>query len=91
MEINVITKFNARRYFQVLGITLGVMLIGTLACLGINYSAGLNGEEVDNTSTVEAYGGKINVLLMCTDVDGLRTDAIMLASYDTESGQVKIL
>ena len=91
MEINVKTKFNARRYFQVLGITLGVMLIGTLACLGINYSAGLNGEEVDNTSTVEAYGGKINVLLMCTDVDGLRTDAIMLASYDTESGQVKML
>ena len=85
------TKFNARRYFQVLGITLGVMLIGTLACLGINYSVGLNGEEVDNTSTVEAYGGKINVLLMCTDIDGLRTDAIMLASYDTETKQVKML
>lgn len=85
------TKFNARRYFQVLGITLGVMLVGTLACMGINYSAGLNGEEVDNTSTVEAYGGKINVLLMCTDVDGLRTDAIMLASYDTETKQAKIL
>lgn len=85
------TKFNARRYFQVLGITLGVMLIGTLACLGINYSVGLNGEDVDNTSTVAAYGGKINVLLMCTDVDGLRTDAIMLASYDTETKQVKML
>lgn len=85
------TKFNARRYFQVLGVTLGVMLIGTLACLGINYSVGLNGEEVDNTSTVEAYGGKINVLLMCTDIDGLRTDAIMLASYDTETKQVKML
>lgn len=91
MEIHVKTKFNARRYFQVLGITLGVMLIGTLACLGINYSVGLNGEEVDNTSTVEAYGGKINVLLMCTDIDGLRTDAIMLASYDTETKQVKML
>lgn len=85
------TKFNARRYFQVLGITLGVMLIGTLACLGINYSAGLGGGDVDNTATVAAYGGKINVLLMCTDVDGLRTDAIMLASYDTETKQVKIL
>lgn len=91
MEIHVKTKFNARRYFQVLGVTLGVMLIGTLACLGINYSVGLNGEEVDNTSTVEAYGGKINVLLMCTDIDGLRTDAIMLASYDTETKQVKML
>ncbi len=84
-------KFNVRRYFQVLGITLGVMLVGALVCLGINYSGGLDGEEVDNTSTVEAYGGKINVLLMGTDVDGLRTDAIMLASYDTETGKVNML
>lgn len=84
-------KFNIRRYFQVLGITLGVMLIGALVCLGINYSGGFDGEEVDNTSTVAAYGGKINVLLMGTDVDGLRTDAIMLASYDSETGKVNML
>ena len=84
-------KFNVRRYFQVLGITLGVILIAAMVCLGINYSGVGDNEVVDNTSTVEAYGGKINVLLMGTDVDGLRTDAIMLASYDTKTGKVSML
>ena len=84
-------KFNVKRYFQVLGITLGIMLVGAFVCLGLNYS-GINEEEVvDNTSTVEVYGGKINVLLMCTDIDGLRTDAIMLASYDTNTNKVNML
>ena len=36
-------------------------------------------------------GGTINVLVMCTDKDGLRTDAIMLASYDTEANTVNML
>ena len=49
-------------------------------CMGIDFSAQNNEEAVDNTSTVEAADGKINVLLMGVDVDGLRTDAIMLAS-----------
>ena len=44
-----------------------------------------------NTSTVEAADGKINVLLMGVDVDGLRTDAIMLASFDTETKEVNML
>ena len=50
-----------------------------------------NEEAVDNTSTVEAADGKINVLLMGVDVDGLRTDAIMLASFDTETKEVNML
>ena len=59
--------------------------------MGIDFS-GLNNEEaVDNTSTVEAADGKINVLLMGVDVDGLRTDAIMLASFDTETKEVNML
>ena len=45
----------------------------------------------DSTSTVEAADGKINVLLMGVDVDGLRTDAIMLASFDTETKEVNML
>ena len=39
----------------------------------------------------EAADGKINVLLMGVDVDGLRTDAIMLASFDTETKEVNML
>ena len=35
--------------------------------------------------------GKINVLLMGVDEEGLRTDAIMVASFDTKTEQVKML
>lgn len=84
-------KFNVKRYFQVLGISLAVIIAAAAVCMGIDFS-GLNKQEVvDNTSTVEAADGKINVLLMGVDVDGLRTDAIMLASFDTETKDVNIL
>lgn len=84
--------FNVKRYFQVLGISLAVIIAGVAICMGINFS----GDEeidaaVDNTSTVAVSGGKINVLLMGTDVDGLRTDAMMLASFNTETKELNML
>lgn len=84
-------KFNVKRYFQVLGISLAVIIAVTAVCMGIDFSGSNNEEVVDNTSTVEAADGKINVLLMGVDVDGLRTDAIMLASFDTETKEVNML
>ena len=84
-------KFNVKRYFQVLGISLAVIIAVAAVCLGIDFSGSNNEEAVDNTSTVEAADGKINVLLMGVDVDGLRTDAIMLASFDTETKEVNML
>ena len=84
-------KFNVKRYFQVLGISLAVIIAATAVCMGIDFSGSNNEEVVDNTSTVEAADGKINVLLMGVDVDGLRTDAIMLASFDTETKEVNML
>ncbi len=84
-------RFNVRRYFQVLGVTLAVVIAAAAVCMGIDFN-GMNGEEaVDNTSTVLAADGKINVLLMAVDVDGLRTDAMMLGSFDTETKDVKIM
>ena len=84
-------KFNVKRYFQVLGISLAVIIAVAAVCMGIDFSGSNNEEAVDNTSTVEAADGKINVLLMGVDVDGLRTDAIMLASFDTETKEVNML
>ena len=84
-------KFNVKRYFQVLGISLAVIIAVAAVCMGIDFSGSNNEESVDNTSTVEAADGKINVLLMGVDVDGLRTDAIMLASFDTETKEVNML
>ena len=84
-------KFNVKRYFQVLGISLAVIIAVAAVCMGIDFSGSNNEEAVDNTSTVEAADGKINVLLMGVDVEGLRTDAIMLASFDTETKEVNML
>ena len=84
-------EFNVKRYFQVLGISLAVIIAVAAVCMGIDFSGSNNEEAVDNTSTVEAADGKINVLLMGVDVDGLRTDAIMLASFDTETKEVNML
>ncbi|MCC8159990.1 MAG: LCP family protein [Oscillospiraceae bacterium] len=84
-------KFNVKRYFQVLGISLAIVIAAAAVCMGIDFS-GFSGEEVvDNTSTVEASGGKVNVLLMAVDSDGLRTDAIMLVSFDTETKAANIM
>lgn len=84
-------RFNVKRYFQVLGISLAVIIAAAAVCMGFDFTGSRNTEMVDNTSTVEASGGKINVLLMGTDVEGLRTDAIMLASIDTDNKVVNML
>ncbi len=84
--------FNVKRYFQVLGISLAIILcVGALG-LGCDFSSVLDDlRGNDNSALTEAVDGKINVLMMCADIDGLRTDAIMLAQYDTEQNKVSIL
>lgn len=84
-------RFNVRRYFQVLGVSLAVVIAAAAVCMGMDFTGKNNTEMVDNTSTVAAADGKINVLLMTTDIDGLRTDAMMLASFDTETKVVNMI
>lgn len=84
-------RFNVKRYFQVLGISLAVIVAAAAVCMGLDFTGSDEVAVVDNTSTVQVEGGKINVLLMGTDVDGLRTDAIMLACVDTDAKTVNML
>lgn len=84
-------RFNVKRYFQVLGITLAVIVAAGAVCMGIDFSSFNKPNEIEGTATVETEGDKINVLVMCVDIDGLRTDAIMLASYDTAQNSMKLL
>ncbi len=84
-------KFNVKKYFQVLGVSLAVIIAVAAVCMGFDFTGSNETDIVDNTSTVEAIDGKINVLLMGTDVEGLRTDAIMLASIDLDSKIVNVL
>lgn len=84
-------RFNVKKYFQVLGVTLGVIFLGIFVTLGmVNFSDRTPQEANDGTVAV-GDAGVINVLMMCTDNDGLRTDAIMLASFDTNSKSVNML
>lgn len=85
-------KFNIKRYFQVLGISLCVVLAAAVVCMGIDFSALFNKDTATpDEHTTAVQDDKINVLVMCVDIDGLRTDAIMLAQYDTQTNSVKLL
>ncbi len=87
-------RFNIKKYFQVLGISLAVVAALAAAALGFDFAA-LNSDpapaENTNTAEIERNAEKINVLLMGVDVDGLRTDAIMLAQYDVQQNEVNML
>lgn len=82
-----------KRYFQSLGVTLAVLLVAFLALMGIDFTGGAAKlrASMGESLTAPGNGGVINVLVMCTDADGLRTDAMMLASYDTENNKVNML
>ncbi len=87
-------KFNIKRYFQVLGITLAIIAALAAAALGFDFAALRNGQDTadgTNTANIERNAEKINVLLMGVDVDGLRTDAIMLVQYDVQKNEVNML
>lgn len=52
---------------------------------------GLGGGGDNALIPVDTSTGKMNVLLLGTDEAGLRTDAIMIASYDFDTESVKLL
>ena len=84
-------RFNVKKYFQVLGITFGVIFLAFMVVMGFDFTGGTNNDNPDMGLVAAGNEGTINVLLMCTDNDGLRTDAIMLASYNTETNAVNML
>lgn len=84
-------KFNVKRYFQALGVSVVIIIAAAAVCLGVWDASDDSDMLIDNTSTVAVEGGKINVLLMTTDIDGLRTDSIMFVSYDTETSEANIM
>lgn len=85
-------RINVKKYFQVLGACFGVILLAFMVFMGFDFTgrAGL-AEDADDGTVAVAHSGTINVLMMCTDEDGLRTDAMMLASYNTKGNTVNIL
>lgn len=72
---------------KALKIVLSILIVLiVLIFIALGFGGGDNALIPVDTST-----GKINVLLLGTDEDGLRTDAIMVASYDFDNESVKLL
>lgn len=84
-------KFSVKKYFQVLGASLGAILLAFFAVMGFDVTGGAALKNNAETALNPVAAGKINVLLMCTDEDGLRTDSMVLACYDTETNVLNML
>ena len=84
-------KSFVKKYFQSLAATLGVILAAFFVVMGFDFTGGARRAAEESGTVSLADGGVINVLVMCTDADGLRTDAMMLASYDTENNTINML
>lgn len=86
-------KFSIKKYFQVLASTLGLIILCLCLVLGFVRLPGADKYAADSEGSLARLSGtgKINVLLMCTDEDGLRTDAMMLMCYDVEADTVNML
>ena len=81
-----------KKYLQSLAAALGILAVVFLLLMGIDFTGGAAKLRQESTAvTAVGNGGIINVLVMCTDADGLRTDAMMLASYDTEANTINML
>ena len=83
--------FNVKRYFQVLGISLAVIVVAAAVCMGINFDRYGEFSEGKSSIMADVDNGKINILALGVDVEGLRTDAMMLFSFDTSTKQINIL
>ena len=87
-------NINLRKYFQVLGITFAVLMIIAIAIWSIylftnphwSVDEGLTQEEI---ATVKPAEGKVNVLVLGVDEEGLRTDTMMVVTYDVDNKTVK--
>lgn len=84
-------KSFVKKYFQALGAAMGVIILAFFVLMGFDFTGGARRQAQEQGNLGLVSGGTINVLVMCTDADGLRTDAIMLASYDTENNSVNML
>ncbi len=84
--------FDAENEIKEKGKTLRKVLFGILAVLIVGIFVVMGFGLFDDTEVLAPLDdGKINVLLLGVDEEGLRTDAIMLASYDVNEAKVNML
>lgn len=79
-----------KKYAAIFSVSLIVIIIASLVVLGIG---GLfdNPVVIEEIEPVDEVSGKVNVLVLGVDKEGLRTDTIIVASYDANDGVVNML
>ncbi|HAL62982.1 MAG TPA: hypothetical protein DCO93_00900 [Clostridiales bacterium] len=88
------TKFSAKKRAAIFGISLVVLVAAFVAVMGFSSFFSLNGGYDDGEEIVEEVDketGKINILVIGLDNDGARTDTIIVATYDLDNNNVKLL
>ncbi|MBQ7793739.1 MAG: LCP family protein [Clostridia bacterium] len=65
---------------------LAVMIVGVFVLLGFGFV-----DESELLAPIDRESGKINALLLGVDEDGLRTDTIMVASFDLDTSHLNLI
>lgn len=79
-------KSTLKRVLKGLGIGILCLVALIFVLLGFGFVS-----EDDAFMPVDEASGKINLLLLGVDQDGLRTDAMMLVSYNFDDGHINLL
>ena len=82
------SKKKQKRRARPLLLLLLAILILFLIFMGMNWSIG---DETGALVPVDMEKGKLNVLVLGVDKDGLRTDAMLLVSYDLKETKAELL
>lgn len=78
--------FRFATFMKAMLITLGVIVLAVVVGLGFGFF-----DESDLLAPIDRESGKVNALILGVDDDGLRTDSIMLASFDLDTAEINML
>ncbi len=78
-----------KKYAAIFSVSLVVIIVVSLLTLSLG---GLFDKEIiEEIEPVDEVSGKVNALILGVDKEGLRTDTIIVASYDATKGIVNML
>ena len=87
-------KLFEKKYALIFSVSLAVIILASVFALSMGgiFSVNITDEYTEEyIEPVDEVTGKINVLLLGVDNEGLRTDTIIVASFDTDDGTVNML
>lgn len=79
-------KLNGKTVLKSALITIGALIAVAIIALGLGFV-----DESDLMAPIDRESGKINALILGTDEGGLRTDTIMVASFDLDTAEINML